>query len=1385
MSTVPILNWEQFEQLPGAVTGNWETLCRAAVVRNFGSLGSFRYVANQPGVEFHLKIVRPSDRLGDPGRWWGWQCRWYVLPAGTQIGTTRRNAITAAIHRTEQHVPEETDWVLWTRRPLTPTDQDWFYSIETSLELHLWTADDLEDLLQGDAAILRRTYFGDLVLTKDNLNELHARAVAPVRERWIPEVHVQVEAEKEIRRFLGEPEYWPAFGALEAKLSASKNELVAFTDSIGEDLSEHLVNLIEDLEDLHGRFDAIGKALTGRDIATVQRSLTAEWVPRTGRPAGRQLARALRRQAHPSSLAVQAAIALHHNVSTFLTTFSSYLALDLVAAVGRAGSGKTQLAAELTAPGGDDLSGIYIEAWRLRRRGTLNDLLSSLRGISATTFEDLLEGVEAAGMRHGVRIPIVIDGLTEAEDPASWKGELETLGVTLRRFRHVVVIVTLRPSATNVALPNGLTQIDLPGFGPMTSKAISRYFEYYKIDSGSLRLPLERFRDPLFLRIFCEATNPDRQVWVGPEKVPTSLVAAFTEFRNAVAQRIADRPGSIVKRYPPDILNALDKLALSMWETDRRALPFGEVRELIGDHTPNWAESLARQLADEGVLSREPDGDQRTVILFDAFAGFLIADALTKEKGKTDFAEWALEGRTATKLHGDLCRIPSGKSPDRPSGVNRTIGWVQSLARKVFQFLPFNRDDTSLVPPMIIQQAHPLASDVRKALVGLVPRRFQMQFWELVDDDLRPGVLFDSAELEGELLDAATVDQIAHLAMQPPTAGMRDLFDRFMETRDAPRHPLNARFVDGLLSRLSVADRDLRWTEWIRRNEEEIISAICACTKRWEADGDLTGEDHLQAIWLKWLLTSTVRHLRDHATLALYRYGRKCPNALFQLTLSSLRINDPYIPERMLAASYGVIMAGPGESRPFGDDLSAFLDGLWSAFCGDDATSPTEHWLMREYVDGIVRVSQLYYPATLGRWTQHQRFATPSRVAPIQFDEAGNHTADPVYGFDFKNYTVGGLVPDRGNYQFDHPVYQQVLSWIRGRVLNLGETLERFESADRSIITTRRGDYTRPGRVETYGKKYGWIGYFEAAGRLNGKDRLPFTADGRLSDLTIDPSFPDAVEVPEVTFPDLLCHPSPDLQNWVTQGRVEVPDELFRIESLEGFPGSWVALSGFVEQEDAETRHKVFGILRGILVKRGNADQLREALVNRGYPGNVWIPEAPASYYVFAGEMPWSPHARQGLTGPDLRGLYGGTIEIGPGQELCVEIPNHRFSWESYHSILNSGPQIDVPATTFAESFDLRTVPDSLNWCDPDGVPASLTAFAPPGFGRGYLLYLREDLIKRYCDEHDYELVWMIWGERQPYFADYPADRPNWLYEAYAKQAHIWRRVEALSRLAP
>src|SRR5437016_13044735 len=104
-----VVNWDGFQNLPGAAETNFENVCRAIIRIHYGRYGTFAALAAQPGVEFHLRL-HTSRHLGTPGNWFGWQCRWYGLASGKAIGTTRRNQIAEAIQKTEQVLPHLTDW---------------------------------------------------------------------------------------------------------------------------------------------------------------------------------------------------------------------------------------------------------------------------------------------------------------------------------------------------------------------------------------------------------------------------------------------------------------------------------------------------------------------------------------------------------------------------------------------------------------------------------------------------------------------------------------------------------------------------------------------------------------------------------------------------------------------------------------------------------------------------------------------------------------------------------------------------------------------------------------------------------------------------------------------------------------------------------------------------------------------------------------------------------------------------------------------------------------------------------------------------------------------------------------------------------------------------
>ena len=111
--------------------------------------------------------------------------------------------------------------------------------------------------------------------------------------------------------------------------------------------------------------------------------------------------------------------------------------------------------------------------------------------------------------------------------------------------------------------------------------------------------------------------------------------------------------------------------------------------------------------------------------------------------------------------------------------------------------------------------------------------------------------------------------------------------------------------------------------------------------------------------WVMWTLTSTVRPLRDGATRALYRFGGVYPKALFDLTLESLSVNDPYVAERMLAACYGVVMTLWADSAR--DDvrsgLLVFGEELYGRMFSRTGANRTAHALMRDYANGVIEVA--------------------------------------------------------------------------------------------------------------------------------------------------------------------------------------------------------------------------------------------------------------------------------------------------------------------------------------------------------------------------------------------------------------------------------------------
>ncbi len=1320
---MPALNWDAFAKLPGSVEKNFELLCRGIIRQNFGSYGVFRALANQPGVEFHLKLEQHCDALGDPGRWWGWQCKWYELPASGELGTTRRNKIEEGIRKTEAHVPGVTDWVLWTRRPLSKPDQDWFYAISSRMTLNLWTGDEVDNLLVGQASILRGTYFGELVLTPEILRERHEQSVAPIRARWHP-VHHVLDAERELRRMLGESGSWSALRTLAVYLRAqivsvqgapavptSLTTLVTAVAQAANQSAVALERVVDGIRD--GDLDLLRDELSTRSRTLIPAIATAP--------------RRLRSRNHMASLPITNAVGGCREALQMLAGVEEAFASRLVAVLAPAGCGKTQLAAQLTVGVDGRPHGVLLHGRDLHANHSLDDLARrfSIAAQPVPSMESLLAAMDAAGQRARHRLPIVIDGLNEAEDPRSWQPLLAALETTLAKYPYVLMICTLRPEFAAEALPEDTRRVEVAGYGSDAADAIREYFRHYKIDATDSSLP-EFLEHPLTLRIFCEVTNPTRAKVVGVDAMPGSLTALFERYLNQVGDRIAQLAPRAQRYYAQDVRAALGVVATILWDKQTRTIDIEELRHALRDENRPWNESLVRALEHEGVLLRMPSEDNGVYVpVYDRLGGYIIANALLSRHGQVGFASWVQETTTRHLLTGDYA------------------------------------------------QSHPLADDIVYALVGQTPRRFHSkQLWQLVEEPLRSRALRFAAWLEAAYLDAGTVEALIELAGQ----GDADVLNKLWEVRGAEKHPLNADALDRALRPIAVADRDLRWTEWIRRHYKEVLRDLELLGQRWRRRETRSG-DRLRARWVMWTLTSTVRLLRDHATRALYWFGRKDAQGLFELTIDSLAVNDAYIGERMLAASYGVVMSYQRADADFAVHLKQFLQGLATALVGASATAPTTHYIARIHARGIVAFATRFYASAVpeplrSAWS----FAAPTLFAPIETGDVRADEVEHTLHMDFENYTLGRLFDDRGNYDMNHQGHQAAVAHVRGVVWELGWRSATFESLDGGIADDIYGGRGQRPRTERYGKKYGWIGFFTYAGMLEAQGLLP--EDGRrLSDIDIDPSFPD--EPPkdgEPSMPSAWLEPSIQSQeHWLRKGTTAVPPQLIIREKITEHVGPWIAVHGFVKITDRALGRESWAFLSALVTPKQCLPHVVAALKSTEPP---WlVREGPGDHHTFAGEIPWHPtFAAEALAGSGSN-AYRGRVRGGNTE---FEILAHEYAWESYHSEMNQAGSVRVPSHPFSAHFDLRSVPQGFDQCLPDGTRATVTLSGVDGLD-GDVLYVRADLLRLYVG--DRAIVWFAFGERE--LRPYPPSPPQWLVNINVTQANAWRAVLTEADLNP
>ncbi|WP_432721174.1 hypothetical protein R0381_002660 [Jeongeupia wiesaeckerbachi] len=1339
---MPQANWDAFTQLPGAATSNFEKLCRSLVRRHYGRFGHFRELANQPGVEFHLQLTEDCV-LGKPPQWIGWQCKWYQSARAAKLTAAQRTKIEEGLQKTQTHILGITDWKLWTRYPLVKDDQTWFYGLTSKypqFKLDLLTADDVEELLAGPGAMLRDTYFGELIITPDLLAQQYKIAAAPFQRRYQPEVHVVQDAEESVTRCLGGQDAWRSIADLAVSLRGAAAEIAPQTTALPAPLQTEMELLLKYVADTAVLLAELYTAVVGGDFDAIKRLLATMPASPTNYRRLLSKLRGARAACAPQSANLVADL---HVVASEVTQLGESLGARSLYVLAAAGEGKSEMCVKVTQPDGAFPGGVLLLGKDLHAGQTLDDLASRFKvnGKSVETFERLVEAVDAAGHRAGRRLPIVIDGLNESEDPRNWKDLLSRADELLKAFPYVLLVATLRNEFAEDCLPDGTVEsptsdrFELNGFKDEPQAAIDKYFAFYKIDKTDADLPLELLQHPLTLRIYCEVANAGRQHTVGVEALPNSLVALFEEHFKRVAVRVAELSPNSRRLYQDEVHEAMRKIAASLWDNNARSMSFDAARATI-DGGGSWDSSIIRALESEGVLIRTgfEEGQQGISFSYDLMAGHMLAKYILN---RGDVTQWFQSAENQKKLD-------AGKPG-----------------------------------------SHTLASDAFYALVGLYPSKGgQRQLWQELPGNLLLRALLLTAYSDPAQIGRETTERFTEAMLDSRSNFAKLAFSRLRATRAAQAHPYDANFLHTVLSTMTNTQRDLVWTEWLRASATEIERDLKVLTERWEND-TLGPAEIRRARWVMWTLTSTVRYLRDLATRALYAFALKQPAQYFELALESLSCTDTYVPERMFAAGYGAALSAWADSSAavMRQTLPTTAKAIVRTVFAPDAVSPTHHALLRQYCQGIVGLAQKIEPDCVSV-EEAAYLVPPFAHMPSPFNAPPAIPADDIekadrvaITMDFGNYTFGRLIPGRSNYDYKHPGYIAVRKAIVTRMVQLGYDPDKFEEIDRQTNSWRRQDGDKE-KVDRYGKKYGWIAYFEMWGQCYDHGQLdPMRHDGRPSDVDIDPTFPPKPRHLTFQLPELFNGHPTEPKDWIVDGPIPDYQSLLESPALDGIAGPWVLLDGFIEQNAKGDYRQVFSFLRGLLVDRADVEPLTNLFAGMEYPGNDAIPSARESFYTYAGEMPFetAPGMQPQARNEDEDGFRKVSTDRWSGKGISVTIPVQRYSWESYHSQLNPNGGTEFPSTKLCEALGLSYRAGQWDLHDAQGVASLYREVGEDGEeAHGHLSYLRADLLDRYLAATGKALVWLVWGERGLH---YRAAESQSLYGLLADHAHIHKRA--------
>jgi len=941
--------------------------------------------------------------------------------------------------------------------------------------------------------------------------------------------------------------------------------------------------------------------------------------------------------------------------------------------------------------------------------------------------------------KKGKRLFIMFDALNETTTSnlgfsRIWKDELSGFINLIKDYPHLYFLCTLRTSyidevwdqrPENVAILNG---VDL---SEETRKMCRTYFDHYHIAVDNFdTADLSQFKVPLLLDLFCKMTNNDRGVTKRITLDGKSYQEVFKGYIDKLVQDVRKRRNLLL---PDAIREGLDLSSLHFMNNNEATVSLKDF-----------------------VLSFDSDGLK--VKEHESIAGPMLEGNLVFLKERVA-AEKEIVKHTQQLIGGYLLAAHL---------VKRYPLTGQLVASDEFRTQIDSNDPAT---------RHQLRLDIMKFLVISNPdvvnhiseiEAFREGWWFLYN-----GYDEQNAPMAIRLLQNPLSSKIMPYVMQ---TSIEYWFD--------PGHPYNFNYIAKYLMKFGTWELDANWAFYIYNHAEQFFTIIADRKDMLSAAAISLEGERLFGLFAASITSTTVRELRDLATVYLLEFGKRFPLELLEITKICADIQDSYIYQRAIQALYGVGLNLQHQPEFVNNVLPVIAETVFQLQFSTQATNPVYDYIVIDAIKHLLdlAVHKKVWGAADADMENIAKFRVPNLTAWEKPNEdviaavrncTEMNPPEPI-GMDFGIYTIPTLL-ESGRYELK----PQAMANVLGRVRALGYLSDPTrDSHDRRFPLFVYGNaLDRTGKVDKLGKKYNWKAFFDYAGYLlqtgqldTFKKSLDISSGfNRLSDVEIDISLPNRNYAVSEEFFDHELIPADRPQGWSNEVKVQLIDP-YLIKEFEGIP--YVMLKGVVENRiDENYKVRSFIMVESCLIKKNqNFDRLKLEVAGQIFD---WDRDLHLSLYsdtcTYFGEYYWADNQMDGdldhysvKTGKKIKKVR----KIRPSDLFSRELGFKRADiGEEFEQALDEligfegeptliqylnessgeyfkGFGMYLPTAKIGKHLGLTSDPLNGQINDEEGKQALITVHYNQNLVKNEATYLRLDLLRRYSSDHGYAILY-------------------------------------------